>query len=178
VPNIGLIHPKPGLEFLNAVDVAFGMLMKCTSCLSATTTPVSRQHLDYLCLCAGADLGKGLLDLEASLHAVSHGLLQSHPLHRMQSRPPQSTAHGHGITYLLPHLHDLEALKVVQSPPLLHSRTLLGPCALIELLLDLVLLPLLCDVTDTAGTGQLGDDNGCEGQFGERDFLARDGGLV
>jgi hypothetical protein len=38
---------------------------------ATTATPVSRQHLDYLCLCAGADLGEGLLDLEASLHHVS-----------------------------------------------------------------------------------------------------------
>ena len=81
-------------------------------------------------------------------------------------------------TYLLPHLHDLEALKVVQSPPLLHSRTLLGPCALVELLLDLVLLPLLRDVADTAGAGKLGDDNGCQRQLGERDFLAGNGGLL
>lgn len=43
---------------------------------ATTTTPVSRQHLDYLCLCAGADLGEGLLDLEASLHVVSQHILQ------------------------------------------------------------------------------------------------------
>ena len=94
---------------------------------------------------------------------------------------PESSILGaqiHGATYLLPHLHDLEALKVVQSPPLLHSRTLLGPCALVELLLDLVLLPLLRDVANTGGAGQLGDDDGCKREFGKRDFLARDGGLL
>jgi hypothetical protein len=81
-------------------------------------------------------------------------------------------------TYLLPHLHDLESLKVVQSPPLLHRRALLSPCALIELLLNLVLLPLLCDVADTAGTGKLGDDDGSEGELGERDLLAGDESLL
>ena len=73
VPNIGLIHPKPGFEFLNAFEVAFGMLMKMHVMplrplhVTTSTTPVSRQHLDYLCFCAGADLGKGLLNLETSL---------------------------------------------------------------------------------------------------------------
>jgi hypothetical protein len=81
-------------------------------------------------------------------------------------------------TYLLPHLHDLEALKVVQSSPLGDGCALLGPGALIELLLDLVLFPLLRDVTDTALAGELGDDNGREGEFGERDLLARNGGLL
>ena len=52
---------------------------------ATTTTPVSRQHLDYLCLCAGADLGEGLLDLEASLHLVSQRVLQSHPMYHMWS---------------------------------------------------------------------------------------------
>ena len=99
----------------------------------------------------------------------------------MSHMQPESSILGaqiHGATYLLPHLHDLEALKVVQSPPLLHSRTLLGPCALVELLLDLVLLPLLRDVADTAGAGKLGDDNGCQRQLGERDILAGNGGLL
>ena len=41
-----------------------------------------------------------------------------------------------------------------------------------------MLLPLLCDVTDTAGTGKLGDDDGCEGEFGKSDLLAGDGGLL
>jgi hypothetical protein len=84
----------------------------------------------------------------------------------------------HESTYLLPHLHDLEALKVVESSPLLESRALLGPCALVELLLNLVLLPLLRDVADTAGAGKLGDDNGREGEFRKRNFLAGDGGLL
>jgi hypothetical protein len=133
------------------LTIAFGMLMKTHVMpprhlhAATTTTPVSRQHLDYLCLRTGADLGKGLLDLEASL---------------------------------LPHLHDLEALKVVESSPLLESRALLGPCALVELLLNLVLLPLLRDVADTAGAGKLGDDNGREGEFRKRNFLAGDGGLL
>lgn len=81
-------------------------------------------------------------------------------------------------TYLLPQLHDLEALKVVQTPSLSERRALLGPCAVIKLLLDLVLLPLLRDVADTAGARKLGDDDGCEGELCEGDFLADDGGLL
>jgi hypothetical protein len=34
---------------------------------ATATTPVSRQHRDYLCLRTCADLGKGLLDLETGL---------------------------------------------------------------------------------------------------------------
>jgi hypothetical protein len=45
-------------------------------------------------------------------------------------------------------------------------------------LLDLVLLPLLCDVTDTGSTGKLRDDDWCKGEFRKRNFLARDGGLL
>jgi hypothetical protein len=83
-----------------------------------------------------------------------------------------STTRRRRVTYLLPHLHDLEALKVVQSPPLGDGCALLGPCALVELVLDLVLFPLLCDVTDTALAGELGDDDGRKGEFCERDLLA------
>jgi len=82
------------------------------------------------------------------------------------------------MTYLLPHLHDLEALKVVEAPPLLHRRALLGPCAVVELLVDLGLLPLLRDVTDTACAGQLGDDDGCEGELCEGNLLAGNGGVL
>lgn len=88
-----------------------------------------------------------------------------------------SAAPRQEVTHLLPQLHDLEPLEVVQLPPLLERSALLGPGALVELLLDLVLLPLLRDVADTGGTGQLGDDNGGEGQLGEGDFLAGDRGL-
>ena len=41
-----------------------------------------------------------------------------------------------------------------------------------------MLLPLLRDVTVTRGTGKLGDDDGCKGEFRKRDFLARDRGLL
>jgi hypothetical protein len=89
-----------------------------------------------------------------------------------------STAKIQKATYLLPHLHDLEALEVVQSSPLGDGCALLGPCALIELLRDLVLLPLLRDVADTALAGKLGDDDGREGEFRERDLLAGNGSLL
>ena len=41
-----------------------------------------------------------------------------------------------------------------------------------------MLLPLLRDVAVTRGTGKLGDDDGCKGEFRKRDFLARDRGLL
>jgi hypothetical protein len=96
----------------------------------------------------------------------------------VQPNGPAKHRHVKQATYLLPHLHDLESLKVVQAPPLLHRRALLGPCAVVELLLDLVLLPLLRDVADTAGAGKLGDDDRGEGKLCERDLLARDEGLL
>jgi hypothetical protein len=41
-----------------------------------------------------------------------------------------------------------------------------------------VLLPLLRNVADTAGTGQLGDDDGGEGEFCERNLLSGNEGLL
>ena len=81
-------------------------------------------------------------------------------------------------TYLLPQLHDLEPLEVVQLPPLLERSALLGPGALVELLLDLVLLPLLRNETNTGATRQLGDDDGGQGELGEGNLLAGNGGLL
>jgi hypothetical protein len=102
----------------------------------------------------------------------------------MLRRMPDSSTSGapasprESVTHLLPQLHDLEPLEVVQLPPLLERSALLGPGALVELLLDLVLLPLLRNVADTGGAGQLGDDDGGEGELGEGDFLTGDGGLL
>jgi hypothetical protein len=90
-----------------------------------------------------------------------------------------STSHTPGgASYLLPHLHDLEPLEIVQTPPLLHGRTLLGPCAVVELLVYLRLLPLLSDVADTGRAGQLGDDDGEEGELCERNLLSGNGRLL
>lgn len=85
---------------------------------------------------------------------------------------------GTQITYLLPQLQDLEPLEVVQLPPLLERSALLGPGALVELLLDLVLLPLLRNVADTGGAGKLGNDDGGKGELGKSDFLTGDGCLL
>jgi hypothetical protein len=41
-----------------------------------------------------------------------------------------------------------------------------------------VLFPLLRDVADTALAGKLGDDDGREGEFRERNLLAGNGGLL
>ena len=83
-----------------------------------------------------------------------------------------------GATHLLPELQDLEALEVVELPPLLELSALLGPAALGPLLLDLVLLPLLCDKATSGGAGQLGNDDGGEGHLGEGNSLARHGGVL
>lgn len=92
-------------------------------------------------------------------------------------------AHLYGLrkaraTDLLPELHDLEALEVGELPPLLELSTFLGPAALCPLLLNLMLLPLLCDKATSGGAGQLGNDNRGEGHLGEGDGLARHGGVL
>lgn len=138
---------------------------------------VSRHHRNRLCLCAGADLGEGLLDLVAGLEVyvsvvLDGGACQIAVQHRASASPICE------VTHLLPQLHDLEPLEVVQLPPLLERSALLGPGALVELLLDLVLLPLLRNVADTGGTGQLGDDDRGERELGEGDFLTGNGGLL
>lgn len=139
--------------------------------------PVSRRFIDCLCLGAGTELSKSLLDLEASLYV----LLATGSAVYANTFNPQGIFHRVELleqTYLLPELHDLEALKVVQASPLLDGCALLCPRALVELLLDLGLLPLLRNVADTGGARQLGDDNRGEGEFGERNFLAGNGGLL
>jgi hypothetical protein len=140
---------------------------------------VSRHQLENLCLGAGADLSKGLLDLVASLHVllvvvVQKRMLRAETVHRTAF----SNSACKRVTYLLPHLHDLESLKVIQSSPLLHRRALLSPCAVVKLLLDLVLFPLLRNVANTGGTGELGNDDGGKRELCECDLLAGDGGLL
>ena len=82
------------------------------------------------------------------------------------------------VTHLLPQLHDIEALEVVELLPLLELNTLLGPVVLRPLLLNLVLLPLLCDKAAAGAAGKLGNDDRSEGDLGERDGLARDWGFL
>ena len=41
-----------------------------------------------------------------------------------------------------------------------------------------MLLPLLRNVSNTGGAGQLGDDDGGEGELGEGNLLTGDGGLL
>lgn len=82
------------------------------------------------------------------------------------------------MTHLLPELHDLEALKVGKLPPLLELGALLGPRALRPLLVNTLLLPLLGNETTSGTAGKLGDDDGGEGDLGEGDCVARDGGVL
>lgn len=72
-----------------------------------------------------------------------------------------------GGTNLLPQPHDLEALEVVERPALGDSVLVLRPCALAELLLDLGGLPDLLNDTVASTAGELGDDDGSQGQVGE-----------
>lgn len=83
-----------------------------------------------------------------------------------------------GITHLLPELHDLEALKVGELPPLVELDALLGPGALGPLLVDTLLLPLLGNETTSGTAGKLGNDDGGERHLGEGDCVAGDGGVL
>lgn len=76
-------------------------------------------------------------------------------------------------TYLLPEAHDLEALEVVEVSPLGDLLTLLGVVAVVELLLDLLGLPLLLDGGGAGGAGELLDDEAGERDGRERGGVAR-----
>jgi hypothetical protein len=82
------------------------------------------------------------------------------------------------ITHLLPELHDLEALEVVELLPLLELGALLGPGALGPLLVNLLLLPLLGNETTSGSAGKLGDDDRGKRHLGECDCVARDGCIL
>lgn len=80
-------------------------------------------------------------------------------------------------THLLPQLHDLESLEVVQLPPLLELGALLGPRALRVLVINLVLFPLGLDESVTGSAREFRDDDRCEGKVAERGRLSWDGSL-
>lgn len=93
--------------------------------------------------------------VKTSLHApLSHSLV------------PYSSTH------LLPEAHDLETLEVVEVPPLGGLLTLLGVVAVVELLFDLLGLPLLPEGGGAGATGQLLEDEAGERQVRERSGLA------
>jgi len=73
-------------------------------------------------------------------------------------------------THLLPEAHDLETLEVVEVSPLGDLLALLGVVAAVELLLDLLGLPLLLDGGGAGGARKLVDD-----ETGERDVRERGG---
>ena len=96
------------------------------------------------------------------LLAISHSL----PFHN----PPFKT-------HLLPEAHDLEALEVVEVPPLGLLSALLGVVAVVELALDLLGLELLLEGDSASATGELLDDEAGERQAGERGGVTGDRGL-
>ena len=80
-------------------------------------------------------------------------------------------------THLLPEAHNLEALEVVEVSPLGDLLALLGVVAAVELLLDLLGLPLLLEGDGASSAGELLEDEAGERQARERSGVARDGGL-
>ena len=80
-------------------------------------------------------------------------------------------------THLLPEAHNLEALEVVEVSPLGDLLALLDVVAAVELLLDLLGLPLLLDGGGAGGAGKLVDHETGERDVGERGGVARDRGL-
>ena len=80
-------------------------------------------------------------------------------------------------THLLPEAHDLEALEVVEVPPLDGLFTLLGVVAVVELALNLLGLELLLEGDSAGATGKLLDNEAGERQVRERSGVAGDRGL-
>lgn len=70
-------------------------------------------------------------------------------------------------TNLLPEAHDLEALEVVEVSPGGDLGTLLGVVAVVELLLDLLGLPLLLQRGGAGSARKLLEDEAGERQVGE-----------
>ena len=136
MPNIGLIHPKPGLEFLNAFE---GRLRNAhENARHASPSPACSDHHNA-CLPTASRMPMPLR-WRGSWQRSSGP--RSGPVNTLampcadRACPSHDPNPNYGVsrgdtktatTYLLPHLHDLEALKVVQSPPLLDGRTLLCP---------------------------------------------------
>ena len=73
--------------------------------------------------------------------------------------------------------HDLEAVKVGQTPATLLLQLLLGPVGLLPLGVDLGLLPRLLDGAGPGAAGQLLDRELRDEDVGERDLGAESGEL-
>jgi hypothetical protein len=80
-------------------------------------------------------------------------------------------------TNLLPEAHDLEALEVVEVPPLGLLSALLGVVAVVELALDLLGVPLLLEGGSASSTGELLNNEASERDARERGGVAGDRGL-
>lgn len=106
------------------------------------------------------------------LHAASKSRSSVAQCRDIASTPISPSLSDSRATNLLPQPHDLEALEVVQRPALGDPVLVLRPCALAELLLDLGGLPDLLNGTVASTTGELGDDDGSQGQVGERSGVA------
>lgn len=81
------------------------------------------------------------------------------------------------VSPLLLQDHDLEAVEVGQSTAELAGGDLLSPGRLGPLVGNTGLLPELGDNTSAGTTGQLGNDDGSEGDVSKSDGLAGDTGL-
>jgi hypothetical protein len=87
---------------------------------------------------------------------------------------PGRGANPERATNLLPELHDLESLKVVELLPLLVLGALLCPCGLCPLLVHLGLCPCRLDGADSGSAGKLGENDRGEGEVGESCGVAGD----
>lgn len=121
-----------------------------------------------LCLCGLAGRGKSLAHLEAGLRVSSQ---PSHPSILSRVESPCKT-------HLLPQPHNLEALKVVELPPPDTPLTALGPGAVVPPALNIGRLPQLLQGSGTGGARELLNDDGSEGDVGDRNGLAGDNVLL
>lgn len=92
--------------------------------------------------------------------------------------PPNHQAQDRINTHLLPQSHNLEPLKVGQSPPLLSPLPVLRPRALLPLLIDLLFLPRFPQGTRAERTRQFSDHYGRKDDVREGRGMARNGSFV
>jgi hypothetical protein len=80
-------------------------------------------------------------------------------------------------TPLLLENHNLESVEIGKRPSLVRSGDTLGERRLLPFLGDPLLLPELGDGTGAGTTGQRPEDDIGQAEMGERERLARDGGI-
>lgn len=82
------------------------------------------------------------------------------------------------MTYLLPELQDLEALKVIELLPLLVLSALLCPAAFRPLAVHFRLFPCLLHSANSGAAGKLGENNRGERQVSEGCGVSGNGAIL